>query len=171
MNDWKDIIAQNKPNEAYELFLKDFESPWITKGLKKSSKRKQKLYAKFLKKRNEKTEKDYLDYKKLFESLKKRSKKMHYSILILKYKDNIKKTWQVIKEALGKEKSSQSLPKTVLVNELSVTQSTSIAENFIKFFTEIGPKLAHNIKKSSKTFGHYLRKHLSELSEHPLSIN
>ena len=54
--DWKDIIAQNKPNEAYELFLKDFsalykayfplkkekirskdlKSPWITKGLKKS---------------------------------------------------------------------------------------------------------------------------------------
>ena len=52
--DWKDIIAQNKPNEAYELFLKDFsalyeayfplkkekirskdlKSTWITKGLK-----------------------------------------------------------------------------------------------------------------------------------------
>ena len=96
---------------------------------------------------------------------------MHYSNLILKYKDNIKKTWQVIKEALGKEKSSQSLPKTVLVNELSVTQSTSIAENFNKFFTEIGPKLAKNIKKSSQNFAHYLRKHLSELSEHPLSIN
>ena len=123
------------------------KSPWITKGLKKSSKRKQKLYEKCLKKRNEKTEKDYLDYKKLFESLKKRSKKMHYSNLILKFKDNIKKTWQVIKEALGKEKSSQSLPKTVLVNELSVTQSTSIAENFNKFFTEIGPKLAKNIQK------------------------
>ena len=189
--DWKDIIAQNKLKEAYELFLKDFstlyeayfplkkekirskdlKSPWITKGLKKSSKRKQKLYAKFLKKRNEKTEKDYLDYKKLFESLKKRSKKMHYSNLILKYKNNIKKTWQVIKEALGKEKSSQNLPKTVLVNELSVTQSTSIAENFNKFFTEIGPKLATNIKKSSKNFAHYLCKHLSELSEHPLSIN
>ena len=71
---------------------------------------------------------------------------MHYSNLILKFKD-IKKTWQVIKEALGKEKSSPSLPKTVLVNELSVTQSTSIAENFNKFFTEIGPKLAKNIKK------------------------
>ena len=189
--DWTDTIAQNKPIEAYELFLKDFsvlyeayfplkkekirskdlKSPWITKGLKKSSKRKQKLYAKFFKKRSEKTEKDYLDYKKLFESLKKRSKKMHYSNLILKYKDNIKKTWQVIKEALGKEKSSQSLPKTVLVNELSVTQSTSIAENFNKFFTEIGPKLAKNIKKSSKNFAHYLHKHLSELSEHPLSIN
>ena len=65
--DWKDMIAQNKPNEAYELFLKDFpalydvyfplkkekirskdlKSPWITKGLKTFSKRKQKLYAKF----------------------------------------------------------------------------------------------------------------------------
>ena len=34
------------------------------------------------------------------------------SKLILKYKNNIKKTWQVIKEAIGKEKcKQQNLPK------------------------------------------------------------
>ena len=43
-------------------------------------------------------------YKKLFESMKKRSKKLYFFKLILKYKNNIKKTWQVIKEAIGKEK-------------------------------------------------------------------
>ena len=191
-NDWNDIVKQNKPNEAYDLFIKhfcelydiyfpikkikikakDLKSPWITKGLKKSSKRKQKLYEKSLKKRNEKAEKEYRDYKKLFESLKKRSKRMYYSNLILKYKNNIKKTWQIIKEALGKEKcSNQSLPKTVLVNEVSITQNSSIAENFNKYFTEIGPNLAKKIGKSNKHFAQYLYKHVSELSEHPLSIN
>ena len=47
-----------------------------------------------------------------FECIKKRSKKLYFSKLILKYKNNIKKTWQVIKEAIGKEKyKQQNLPK------------------------------------------------------------
>ena len=75
-----------------KIKTKDLESPWITKGIKKSSKKKQRLYLKFLKKRNEKTKKEYQDYKKLFESIKKRSKKLYFSNLILKYKNNIKKT-------------------------------------------------------------------------------
>ena len=41
---------------------------------------------------------------KLFESIKKRSKRLHFSNLILKYKHNIKKTWEVIKESIGKGK-------------------------------------------------------------------
>ena len=66
-----------------KMKTKDLERPWITKGTKKSSKKKQRLYSKFLKKRNEKTKKEYQDYKKLFESIKKRSKKLYFSKLIL----------------------------------------------------------------------------------------
>ena len=70
---------------------KDLESPWITKGIKKSSKKSDVC----IRKRT-------LNYQKLFESIKKWSKKLYFSKLILKYKNNIKKTWQVIKEAIGK---------------------------------------------------------------------
>ena len=45
--------------------------------------------------------------KKLFETIKTRSTKLYYSTLIVKYKDNITKTWSVIKEAIGKEKNQQ----------------------------------------------------------------
>ena len=41
-------------------------------------------------------------YKKLFEAIKKRSKKNHFSILILTFKNNIKKTWEIIKDSIGK---------------------------------------------------------------------
>ena len=54
----------------------------------------------------------YKTFKKLFESIKKPSKKLHFSNLILKYKHNIKNTWEVIKEFIGKGKCNhQSLPK------------------------------------------------------------
>ena len=87
-----------------KLKTKDLKSPWIIGRIQKSSKWKQRLYAKFLKNRNEKNETKYKNYKNLFESIKRRSKKLHFSKLILKYKSNIKKTWQILKEAIGKEK-------------------------------------------------------------------
>ena len=38
--------------------------------------------------------------------------KLHFSNLILKYKHNIKKTWKVIKESIGKGKRNhQGFPK------------------------------------------------------------
>ena len=105
-----EMEMSQKPDQAYKAFLtkfshlyniyfptkiikvknKDLNSPWITKGIKKSSKRKQRLYERFLKNRTEKHELAYKTYKKLFESIKKHSKKLHFSNLILKYKNNIK---------------------------------------------------------------------------------
>ena len=79
--------------------VKDLQSPWITKGIKNSSKGTQRPYENFLKKkRNRNNELDYKNYKTLFEAIKKCSKKFNLSNLILKYKDSTKKTWKVIQE-------------------------------------------------------------------------
>ena len=40
------------PLTKTKIITKDMESPWITKGIKKSSKRKQHTYSKFLNERN-----------------------------------------------------------------------------------------------------------------------
>ena len=92
--DWENLYSTSNPNDAYEYFLKVFsgiydlafplktfsvkrktlQNPWMTKGFLKSSKRKQKLYEKFVKKRSPR-ENIYKAYKSLFESLKKKSKK------------------------------------------------------------------------------------------------
>ena len=54
----------------------------MTKGVVKSSKNKQRLYEIFLKNRKPEKEVNSKQYKTLFKSLKKRSKKNHYSDLI-----------------------------------------------------------------------------------------
>ena len=114
---WDDVINNKNPNDAYNYFShklivlydkyfpkqniriykKDLQSPWITRGIKKSSKRKQKLYVKFLKNRNSKNELEYRNLKKLFESIKKLAKKNYFSSLILKHKNNIKKPGTLLK--------------------------------------------------------------------------
>ena len=83
-------------------------SPWITKGLQRSSKIKQKLFEKFLKKRNKTGEEKYKAYKTIFETLKKDSKKSCYSNLIDINKNNIKQTWDVMKEIIRKSKLKNS---------------------------------------------------------------
>ena len=70
----------------------------MTKGLLKSSKRKQKLYETFLKKRTSRNESIYKAYKSLFESLKKKFKKNYYTRRLENYQNDIKKSWDVIKE-------------------------------------------------------------------------
>ena len=92
LNKFSDLSNTYFPKKQIKLKSKDLQRPWITNGIRKSSKRKQRLYEKFLKNRNDKNELEYKTYKKLFESIKKRSKKLHFSNLILKYKHNIKKT-------------------------------------------------------------------------------
>ena len=79
------------PKQKIKVKTKDLQSPWVTKGIKKLSKKKKRLYQKFLKNRNVKNETEYKSYKKLFETIKERSKKNHFSKLILKYKGNVKK--------------------------------------------------------------------------------
>ena len=82
------------PRKKIKLKVKDIQSPWITSKIKKSSKRKQRLYDKSLKTRGQKSELEYKIYKNLFEAIKKRSKNLHYLKLFIKHKENIKKHGQ-----------------------------------------------------------------------------
>ena len=55
-----------------EVKLKDLQTPWMSKAMRKSSKQKQKLYIKFLKNNNPEDELIYKNYKIFFEKLRKK---------------------------------------------------------------------------------------------------
>ena len=125
-----------------------------------------------MKNRNQKNETEYKNYKKLFESIKRRSKEPHFSKLMLKYKNNIKKTWQIIKEAIGKEKCNQHrFPTKIVVDKESMANIHSIAKNFKTYFTEIGPNLANKINRPRKHFHEYLKKYQTCKAENIISVN
>ena len=96
---WDDIKIFDSVNHSYNRFLQIFISlynecfprikiklkpqkhfrPWITLGMRKSSKRKQRLYEKFLKTRTTKSEAEYKKHKNMFETIKQKSKSNYYS--------------------------------------------------------------------------------------------
>ena len=54
-----------------EIKPKNLKTPWFSKGLKKPSVTKQRLYIKFLKNKSAEYEETYKNYKNLYEKLKK----------------------------------------------------------------------------------------------------
>ena len=145
-------------------------SPWITPGILKSSKRKKKLYEKFLKNRNSVNKENYETFALLFESIKQKSKKNYYHNFLITYENDMKRTWATIKEIIGSKKSSGTLfPKRLVVNDLELFNNKAIAENFDKFFSEIKPKLASKIGHSLISFEHFLHGDYPSLEEKPIT--
>ena len=109
-----------------------------------------------MKNRNPEKELNYKQYKILFESLKKKSKKNYCSYLVDSYKYSIKKTWDVMKEITGSKRVSNiSLPNFIKVKNREIFDK-KIAETFINYFVNIGPNLVAFIPESKTTFQNYI---------------
>ena len=83
-----------------------------------------------------------------------KAEKDYYDRLFQENKDNLKKSWCILKEIINKKKSA-SINSVFRINNKIVTDKTSISNGFNSFFVNVGPDLAKNIPhtdKSSTTF-------------------
>ena len=187
---WVKLAEESDTNKKYDFFLKTYSdlfdihfplktvkikkknlmTPWITKAMRKSSKVKQKLYIKYLK--DSRHKENYLNYKNLFEKLKIKAKQNYYSELLEKYSRNSRKTWEVMKELTGKQKSknNNNLPKRVLVNGNYVERDSEIAKAFNEFYVQVGPSLAKKIKTPKRCYTSYLVQTETELLNSDLTL-
>ena len=76
-----------------------------------------------------------------------------------------------MKEVIGKRNKSGSRLPTKLVNKNDVTSEIGIANEFNKFFTNIGPELAGKIPTASRTFESFLNKINTTMLADPITIN
>ena len=110
-----------------------------------------------MKNRNSVNKENYKTFARLFELIKQKSKTNYYHNLLINHENDMKRRWVTIKEIIGFKKSSGTLfPKRLVVNDLKFFDKKAIAENFNKFFSEIGPKLASKIPHSLIIFEHFL---------------
>ena len=107
-------------------------------GIKKSLKQKQKLYKKFSKKRTYDSERTNKNYKNLFEKIKSSSKKLYYKNQLLKYENNLKGTWRVIKEFIRKKRVISRFFNKLIVDNKEITDASIMVEK-CNYFDDIGP--------------------------------
>ena len=73
------------------------------------------------------------------------TKRSYYHNTFRNYKNNMKKTWRIINETLGKTNQKNNLPMFIEHNNTLITDSNSISNTFNDYFANIGSDLASNI--------------------------
>ena len=82
---------------------KRLNQPWMTPGLLKSSQLLKKKYNLSIKKSNDSLElKDYKQYRKTFNKLKRSTKRMFYFDKLTKFKKNSRTLWSIMNQLIGK---------------------------------------------------------------------
>ena len=116
-------------------------TPWMTKALLVSVRKKNKLYRKFITSQNSVRE-SHKKYKNKLIYLIKIAKKTYYEDKFEAVKNNHKATWKLINELINKRKAPQTLPSLFKTSSCSLSDPIDIANTFCKYFTNIGPDLA-----------------------------
>ena len=165
--DWEKIKENDNCQEAYTMFHDQVvecynecfpykrykvnyynKKPWLTEGLKVSIKCKNKLYIKSVKYPSASNVGYYKQYRNKLNALLRIAEKDYYNSLLLLHKGNLKKSWSIIKTIINKNKSSSKSFKFEIDGKI-VTDNQYIANEFNKFYTEVGPNLAKEIPPST----------------------
>ena len=102
--------------------------------------------------------KEYKDYNKLLQKLKRVSKKNYYGEKCTEFKNNTKKLWKIINEISGRTNNKDGLIDSLKVDNIHVYESQKIANTFAKYFATVGEKFAKKIPKSDRNIDEYLSK-------------
>ena len=122
------------------------KSQWITQGIVKSISYRDKLYSHYNTDACDRIKINLNTYNKILKSNIRMARRNHFYSLFEKYKYNIKNTWTNIKDLLQQSKVKRDFPNHFTINGEEITNSNIIANQFCKYFTDIGPSLAKNIK-------------------------
>ena len=104
--------------------------------------------------------------------MKRFTKHNYYRDKIKLFENDIRNTWKILKEVIGKKKcNNETLPKHLIVDKIEINDAKSTAEKFNEFFVNFGPNLANKIPQCDLTFKWYLPTVTTTLNETVLSEN
>ena len=172
---WNDILDTQDVDEAYDLFtekfsmLVDYHLPlktvkfnkyrhkantWMTKGILKSLKSKEKLYIKMLKSKGTpsfaRNQEKYKIYKNQYNKCIRAAKNKYWENQFQQSENDMRKTWEVINKVIGRKSRKESLPNTLWIGNKSFETEPQAANAFHEYFSNIGPNLAKNIHPTEK---------------------
>ena len=140
--------------------VKQHHKPWITNGIRKAIQRREKLYKKFIKAKNQEIKKNYhkkyKDLRNQIVTLCRESKNLHYQNYFKDNANNTKKTWTGIKSIINIKSTEKVVPSSLLVNNKVISDPTEVANEFNNYFSTIASKLQSKIYHSGQDFNKYL---------------
>ena len=131
---------------------------WLTEGMKISLTHKQKLYSKKLKNPSLENTKKYKDYRNKLTKVLRIAERNHYTNLLELHKSNMRKSWNIIKEIIGKAKKKHNKKKIQFrINGKDEDNEEAIANAFNTYFINIGTQLDKSMPKPKNDPLYYLK--------------
>ena len=153
-----DVYAPYKQLSQKELKLR--EKPWITKGILKAIKNKNKIQKRVLRTKDLQQKEYYHNifkkYRNQINKLCRISKSQYYKDYFNNNKQNLQKTWDGIKQILNTENKSKKQVSYIKENDKFITDHVDLANSFNKYFCSIAKKIESNLRISNHDFKEYL---------------
>ena len=125
--------------------------PWLTHGLLKSIRIKNKMYNNLRKKPDTSQSHKYKIYRNLLNHLIKQTKVDYYHNVLNDNKNNSKKVWNIVNELVYNRKQKNSESTKILSDTgCTITGPQAITEEFNKFFVSAGKMMAAKISAHNK---------------------
>ena len=132
------------------------QNPWITKGILKSIKHKNKLYKRYINEPNYNNKNEYINYRNKLTHIIRKRKSNHYAELINASLGESKKSWRVLNKVLNRGQKTPVFPDHDN-NTSNVTRNNSLADKFNDYFVSIGSNISSKISQpQDASFKDYL---------------
>jgi exonuclease III len=140
-----ELYCQCCPLKTKFISSKRLHKPWLTRGILQSIKTKS-LYFKLLKLGiiDHNTNKEF---KNKLTTVIRTAKNQYYKNAFKNCNDDIRKTWKLISNIIGKDSHSKKI-KSLLVNEMEIVEEREIAEEFGDYFANVAEDLGDKIPPS-----------------------
>ena len=175
---WQSVITATDAEIAYEMFITSLsekyeqcfplvfcsrkrskDKPWITTGLKHSSKTKNRLFKKWITRKKPYDKLKYEQYLKIFKKCVAQSRTDYYKEIFCNRKENIKNMWMHLGYMINPSKHNKSktnINRLKLHNKL-ITDAQTISEELNSYFCSVGEKLAKTLPLSQTNFSKYMK--------------
>ena len=142
---------------------------WITRGIINSIKFRDKLHLRLRRTPSnsplhETLKVNLRTYNRILKSNIRQAKTLYYQSRFKTFEKDIKNTWSTIKDILNNKKLDKKILDELVINNTHENNPKIIADEFNKFFNNIGPQLASNIQPpQNKTIHSYLGQPLDKI--------
>ena len=169
--DWSQVYQENDAQIAYDYFHEKFDytfnkhfplkrvkfnknfhakQPFMTKGLLKSRIKKLKLVDDKIRQPTHENINRYKEYRNVYNKLIRAAKHLYYKSALEKHKHDLKKSLQILRDAIRKKKDKTSFIDEIKDNDLHISDDVGMAESFNNHFTNIANNITNNINSSDK---------------------
>ena len=98
--------------------------------------------------------------------MKRASKISYYHAKCSEFKSNVRKMWELINHVLGETSDKTSVISYIKVDNMEILNEKAIANEFGRYFSNVGKEYANNVKDSKQSITFYNNK----IDRNPKSI-